>query len=403
MDLQRFDPATDGAAVRACHVIHLLAARADEQRRPPGSPRVFRSWLAHGWTGDPVQAWLARDGAGLACGFCQLILPERENRHLAELNPVVHPERRRAGLGTALVAHAAARARDAGRTVLVAHAAEASAGEAFARALGARYRMTGIFPVLRLDSVPAGHLAGLRAKAESASPGYSLLTWDGATPGDQLDAVVGLFQAEEDAPSPAGEEPPRWDPARVRADEFRVADQGLRLYTVAARAEPGGELAAITQLGVDPVQPGWAVQELTAVLRPHRGHRLGLRVKVAMLDLLAEREPQVTRILTHNAEGNVHMIAINTELGFEVLERERSWDLGNPGLERVPSRLPSRPVSRASAPEFGELPGKGSALVVTGPGSGRARRRIHLVGAEGEYVAGAAIREDCFDSAAACA
>ena len=242
MDLQRFDPATDTAAVRACHEIHLLAARADEQRRPPGSPRVFRSWLAHGWTGDPVQAWLARDGAGLACGFCQLILPERENRHLAELNPVVHPERRRAGLGTALVAHAA----------------EASAGEAFARALGARYRMTGIFPMLRLDSVPAGHLAGLRAKAESASPGYSLLTWDGATPGDQLDAVVELFQAEEDAPSPAGEEPPRWDPARVRADEFRVADQGLRFYTVAARADYSGELAAITQLGVDPVQPGWA-------------------------------------------------------------------------------------------------------------------------------------------------
>ena len=96
---------------------------------------------------------------------------------------------------------------------------------------------------------------------------------------------------------------------------------------VAARADPGGELAAITQLGVDPAQPGCGTQELTAVIRPHRGHRLGLRVKVAMLDLLAEREPQVTRILTHNAEGNVHMIAINTELGFEVLDRPPSWEL----------------------------------------------------------------------------
>ena len=78
---------------------------------------------------------------------------------------------------------------------------------------------------------------------------------------------------------------------------------------------------------VDPVQPGWATQELTAVTRPHRGHRLGLRVKVAMLDLLAAREPQVTRILTHNVEGNEHMIAINTELGFEVLERQPSFEL----------------------------------------------------------------------------
>jgi len=327
MDVERFDPATDAGAVRACYDIYLAAAAADKQRRPPMSPRPFRSRLTLGWTEEPSETCLARDDAGQIRGFYLLTLPERENRHLAELSPLVRPERRRTGLGTALVAHGADRARQAGRTVLVAQTAEASAGEAFARALGARHRMTGIFPVLRLGSMPAGHLAALRAKAESASPGYSLLTWAGQAPEDLLDDVVVLFQAEEDAPRGAGEEAEQWDAARVRADEHRVADQGLRFYTVAARADLGGELAAITQLGVDPAQPGWAVQELTAVVRPHRGHRLGLRVKVAMLDLLAGREPQVTQILTHNAGGNEHMIAINTELGFEVLEREPSWEL----------------------------------------------------------------------------
>jgi GNAT superfamily N-acetyltransferase len=327
MRVERFDPRTDAEAVGACYEIHLAAGIADKQQRPPFSPRLFRSFLTYGWTEDPSQAWLARDGAGRACGFYLLTLPERENRHLADVHLAVDPTRRRAGLGTALVAHAAARAREAGRTVLQAHTAEASAGEAFARALGAKYRTTGLIPMLRLDALPAGHLAGLRARAESASAGYSLLTWEGATPEDQLDAVVGLYQAEEDAPRPAGEEKLEWDAARVRADDFRIADQGLRFYTVAARADAGGELAAITQLGVDPAVPGWAIQELTAVIRPHRGHRLGLRVKVAMLDLVAEREPQVTRILTHNVEGNEHMIAINTELGFEVLERETSWEL----------------------------------------------------------------------------
>lgn len=327
MDAERFDPATDAAAMRACHDIHLAAAHADGQRRPPMSPQRFRAWLTYGWTEDPVQAWLARDGSGQACGFYQLILPERENRHLTALSPVVHPARRRAGLGTALVAHAAARAREAGRTAITAHTEEASAGEAFARALGARYRMTGRYSALRLSSVPPGHLDRLRAKAASFSPGYSLLTWHGATPEDQLDAAALLYQAEEDAPRPAGEETQHWDAARVRADDHRVAEEGLRFYTVAARADPGGELAAITQLGVDPAQPDWAIQELTAVTKPHRGHRLGLRVKVAMLDLLAEREPQVTQIVTHNAGGNEHMIAINTELGFEVLDRQPSWEL----------------------------------------------------------------------------
>lgn len=58
-------------------------------------------------------------------------------------------------------------------------------------------------------------------------------------------------------------------------------------------------------------------------------------------------------------------------------------------------------LSRASAPEFGELLGKASALVETGSSSGRTRRQIHQIAAE--CVAGVAIRQDRFDSAAACA
>ena len=58
-------------------------------------------------------------------------------------------------------------------------------------------------------------------------------------------------------------------------------------------------------------------------------------------------------------------------------------------------------VSWASAPEFGELLGKGSALVVTGSSGGRTQRQIHRIGAE--HVLGVAVREDRLDSAAACA
>ena len=70
-----------------------------------------------------------------------------------------------------------------------------------------------------------------------------------------------------------------------------------------------------------------------------------------------------------------------------------------PRHEQVSSRLPSRLISRASAPEFGELLGKGSALVVTSPSSGRTQRQIHRIGAE--HLLGVAIREDGFDAAAA--
>jgi GNAT superfamily N-acetyltransferase/RimJ/RimL family protein N-acetyltransferase len=335
MRIERFDPATDTGAVQACHEIHLAVWRADNVRRAPLSPRAFRIWLRYGWTEDPQEAWLARDSAGAVCGWYVLGLPERENQHRAGITLVVAPSRRRAGLGTALLGHAADRARQAGRTLLTGHSMEASAGPAFARALGARHRLTGIFWALRPRSLPAGRLAALRESAASAAAGYSLVSWEGPVAEDRLVEVTALFDIERDAPYPEGEDPPGWDPARVRAADERVTEQGLRFYTVAARADRTGRLVAITQLGVDPLDAGSAFQELTAVARPHRGHRLGLLVKVAMLELLAAHEPQLTQIVTLTAEDNEHMNAINTALGFEVLERQLSWELETaraPGL-----------------------------------------------------------------------
>jgi hypothetical protein len=45
-----------------------------------------------------------------------------------------------------------------------------------------------------------------------------------------------------------------------------------------------------------------------------------LHVKVAMLDWLAETEPQVRHIMTFNAVGNEHMIAVNAALGHRVTD-----------------------------------------------------------------------------------
>jgi RimJ/RimL family protein N-acetyltransferase len=80
-------------------------------------------------------------------------------------------------------------------------------------------------------------------------------------------------------------------------------------------------------MAVDPQLPDWAAQQITTVRPEHRGHRLGLQVKIAMLDLLADREPAVRRILTGNAGENQHMIAINELLGYRITQTSRSWEL----------------------------------------------------------------------------
>jgi RimJ/RimL family protein N-acetyltransferase len=321
VDLERFSPAGDGASVHACHEIYLSGLLADDPEGPVQSLRFFAGWMELGWTEDPSEAWLARDGAGKPCGWYRLSLPQRENRHLAELVLVVHASSRRAGLGTALLRHAAARARHAGRTEIAGSARAGSPGAACARALGARETITQVRRVLELAAIAPGQLVELRARAAPAARGYCLLSWTGPAPEDQIEAVAAINStAEADMPHDTGHQPQRWDAERVRLGERRQAAQRMRTYTVAVRPQDTGELAGLTVLMVDPAEPAWGFQELTAVDRSHRGHRLGLLIKVAMLDLLAEREPQLTRILTGNTDANEHMIAINADLGFSVLD-----------------------------------------------------------------------------------
>jgi RimJ/RimL family protein N-acetyltransferase len=121
-----------------------------------------------------------------------------------------------------------------------------------------------------------------------------------------------------DAPHNPGFEANRWDAQRVREGDARGEAFGFRWYSVVAAHDATGQVAALTQVFVDPEDPDWAHQGLTAVPRTHRGHRLGLLVKTAMLQWLAEAEPRVRRIDTGNADSNKHMIAINEALGFRV-------------------------------------------------------------------------------------
>jgi RimJ/RimL family protein N-acetyltransferase len=315
------------AGLRACYEIFSAAQELDEPDRPPRSLTTFRHWWTVGHDSMPRQVWLGTDTEGRPAGCYLLMLPDRENADLAMAILVVPPQRRRAGFGAELLAHCIAQARLAGRARLSGEARDDSPGAAFARAAGATGGIGDVFRRLVIDEALAGRLPALRTAAAARSAGYSLLHWTGATPADALPGLAALSGTFADAPRDEGVEPPSWDADRVASFEAFAVDAGLHLYSVAARHEESGRLAAITQLSADPQVPGWAFQSLTAVLRPDRGHALGLRVKVAMLDLLAEQEPGLRQIVTGNADGNEHMIAINDQLGFEITSVDRAWTL----------------------------------------------------------------------------
>jgi hypothetical protein len=63
------------------------------------------------------------------------------------------------------------------------------------------------------------------------------------------------------------------------------------------------------------------------VLPAHRGHRLGMRVKLANLEFLRRSRPKVSLINTWNAAINDHMVSINEAIGFRAVDRWREWQL----------------------------------------------------------------------------
>lgn len=326
MGIERFG-AENKQRAEACYEIFRAVRMADDPDVPVMPPRVFAGWLQAGFMGEPRETWLLEDDGGIA-GWYLLELPDRDNRHLGLLDLAVSPRRQRNGLGTALLRHAAGRTVAAGRELLAGVAWAGSPGEAFARSRGASWGLNEIRRAMDTDALPPERLAALRDEAQAASAGYSLVSWAGPVPEEHLDEVAALNRAGFDAPHDPSRLELVWDAARVRATDRRARLHGVLPYIVMARHDASGAPAGLTQVEVGPELPDWAFQALTAVAREHRGHRLGLRLKLAMLDLLARREPQVKHILTSNGEPNGHMIGINETLGYRVTGPPvRSWEM----------------------------------------------------------------------------
>jgi GNAT superfamily N-acetyltransferase len=309
---------SDRATTQACFEVVRAAGETDDPLGPPWSLRRMRGWLKY--PAEPAETWIYGDEtAGTIQGWYFLVLPDRENLDRAYVYLTVHPSSRRRGIGTALLRHAAERAAGAGRSVLGSGALQGSAGAAFAERTGATPGLVEARRVQVLSKIPAGRITFLRERAEQAAAGYSLVSWDGRIPEEYLAGYAEVDNAMADAPHDAGEEPEIRDATRIRELMDIRERSGRHVYTLAALHDASGEMAAVTAVEADQDNPGWGNQLLTAVTRKHRGHRLGMLVKTAMLDWLAVTEPALERIVTGNAAVNRYMIAINEELGYELL------------------------------------------------------------------------------------
>lgn len=330
MEITRVD-AHDDAALTAWHAAYTEAMAFERPDPPVWSLEEIRVGATHESPTYLVELYAAvRDGRVLGAG--QIEMPTRDNLTLAEIEISVPPAFRRQGVGSAMLAALEARAAENGRTSLLTAVQQPVgipdvAGVGFAAKHGFTKRNTEMRRTLPLP-VPAEHLDALEAKSASRAADYRLESWAGPCPDEYAEEYAHLKSLlMTDAPTGDMDyEAEVWDVERLRADESKTLAQGRDWLTTVAVASDGS-LAGHTQIGV-PAHERRTFQWDTLVLEAHRGHRLGLALKVANLRELARHVPDAKGVETWNAVQNGPMVAVNEELGFRPVEEFQEWQRG---------------------------------------------------------------------------
>ena len=200
-------------------------------------------------------------------------------------------------------------------------------GVRFLTARGYQLEQTARVSFLDLPADSSALDLAYRAARAAAGDQYALVSWSGHTPAERIDDLVVLrTRMSTDAPS-AGldidEEP--WDAARIAHYDDAIASSGRIRLTVAAEHRPTGRLVAFTELSVPDDRNRPAQQLDTLVLSEHRGHQLGMLIKIANLWALNAIVPAPQLVYTFNAEENRHMLDVNEAIGFRAVGHTGGW------------------------------------------------------------------------------
>lgn len=320
MDVSWLDPdQADDRALDGAVAVLEATRRADFPHEPILTPQSYLARLRHGWDGDPPLAAVAHE-AGRVVGVVEVDLPHRDNTHAAQVQITVDPRRRRQGLGRALADAATERVRADGRDVVLGGGFDGPATDGFARALGMAPASQEVKRRQDLTAVDPADLDRLEGELSGYAADYELVRLPRRIPDDLVTEVVTMVAAINDAPlDDLALDDEVFSAERLRAFEDAQAAALTRTYRLAARHRVSGVLAGHTLVSVPAEQPHHAEQDDTSVLADHRGHRLGLLLKIGMLRWLRDAEPQIRVLDTWNAASNEHMVAVNEALGYQVV------------------------------------------------------------------------------------
>ncbi|MGW5647750.1 GNAT family N-acetyltransferase [Saccharopolyspora sp. NPDC003752] len=285
------------------HAVLAASLEHDLPDRPP-TPKQVHARLTTAGPDSRRLLWLAAEPDGSVAGVAGLRLFTRPGQeHVTELELHVHPERRRRGVGSQLLAQVVFAAQVEDRRSVLTRVADAGPGAAFCTARGFRRVLTSLHLLLNLSAADD-------SAADTSHPGYELASWTGTVPDGLADTFAAAKTAMHDMP----------------AGKQRVpADRGDSLLVVAVLY--GKTMAGYTEIVIRD-EGKRALQHDTAVVPEHRGRGLGLWMKAAMVRRLRADHPDIAEIETDHAEDDVRMLAVNRRLGFRPHRRSHQYRLG---------------------------------------------------------------------------
>jgi GNAT superfamily N-acetyltransferase len=327
--------AGDPDLIDQAFAVFTAAHHADTPENPAPVERFFKTLFTHVFPGRE-RHWFACVEGGKAVAVTRVGFFTDQNRELAMFQGAVHPDHRRRGVGNALLAHAEAFSAAHGRTTVLAaspvHWEGGPARDGVAAKLLEQRGYTKALTVVNRRS-PVDPLGAELEQAKydeahaAAGDGYELRQWAGPVPDDLLDTMCRM-ETMIISEIPLGEiemEPEQFTPDKIRAKEAVNAVEGrINVHSVAVERATG-EVVAWTEVCVDEGDYRDSHQGITIVDPAHRGHRLGLLLKLANLRQLRERFPHVEYIWTDNADVNAPMIAINELLGYETVDASTEY------------------------------------------------------------------------------
>lgn len=282
---------------------------------------------------NPIEAWTGY-ADGMPVATADLVLPS-DNVDTAHSELRVHPAHRRRGHATALLAELTSRLSGLGRDRLyfdapsVSHGTSPSPADHLAATLGARAILVEHRRSVDPQSLTADRLSELRATALAVSAGYTTHSWIDRVPSQfHADMAELMVAMSTDAPHGDGDfDAEQWDADRYRAWEDGQLARGRQRFVSVVRHDSSGKLAGFTDLGRAKNITDVAFQWSTLVRKEHRGHKLGLLLKLTNLEQLRREVPTVRHLVTWNAEDNTPMIAVNEAVGFTVMEAWTKYEL----------------------------------------------------------------------------